>query len=211
MRGGNLLDVGCGEDPFLEVQKKRGYNVYGTDVDKTAREHFKKLGIEVRIGNLQNVKWSKNFFDVITLWHTLEHDVKPQETLKECYKILKDSGTLIISVPNFNSLERKIFNEHWIYLSPPRHIFQFTPESLSKVLADVGFRVYKVKYPGFSPQLWARSFLVFLEERKLIKLNSISRIFLTLVLFPFVIPLNLVSTLLKTGSVLDVYAEKKTP
>jgi 2-polyprenyl-3-methyl-5-hydroxy-6-metoxy-1,4-benzoquinol methylase len=206
--GGSLLDVGCGRDPFLFVQKKRGLDVFGIDIDKNAVVYLNSRGISSWAGQLTDIDFKEKKFDVITFWHSFEHDLHPVETLNKCNKISKPNGLVIINVPNFVSVEKEIFGENWVYLAPPRHIYHYTCATLSQLAEKCGFHVEKVKYPALNPQLWSRSFMNYLEEYTPLQLSAIARTFFTLLLFPFVLPLNLLTASFGKSSVMELHLRK---
>jgi 2-polyprenyl-3-methyl-5-hydroxy-6-metoxy-1,4-benzoquinol methylase len=128
---GKLLDVGCGSGEFLANMKKLGWNVIGIEPDneaaKAAQQQFK---LPVFIGTLREVGFDENYFDAITMHHVLEHMPDPIEQLKECYRILKPGGRLIIVTPNIESFGHFVFKKSWRELDPPRHFFIFSLRTL---------------------------------------------------------------------------------
>lgn len=146
-----LLDVGCGSGEFLEIAKEV-YEVYGTEISPFAVEYVKKnLGIEVYMGNLAALGLPPDRYDIVTIWHTLEHMSEPLENLKEAKRILKDNGLLIVEVPNLNAcieriiyriVKRKKMHLFSIYDKEP-HLFHFTPFTLKEILKRAGFQVIK--------------------------------------------------------------------
>ena len=144
-KSGRILDIGCGRGEFLLKMHKAGWKVYGNDISKDACDYIR---IELHLKNLYNgeplsLNLPKNYFDVITLWHVLEHLEKPRETLEKINKLLKDNGTLVIECPNFSSIQRIFFKDKWQALELPQHIYQFTPKIITKMLKLTGFEIYK--------------------------------------------------------------------
>jgi hypothetical protein len=86
--------------------------------------------------------------DIITMWHYLEHDYDPVETLKRLKSIAHSQTTLIIEVPNYDSESRKKFGEHWAGFHTPRHTFLFTPETISLALRQSGWKVKNINTFG---------------------------------------------------------------
>src|SRR5204863_7031109 len=76
-----------------------------------------------------------NSFDAITLWHVLEHVHQLHQTMNQLKNLLKENGRLIIAVPNYTSLDAKIYKENWAAYDPPRHLYHFSPQSM-KILAE---------------------------------------------------------------------------
>lgn len=146
-----LLDVGCGNGEFLELAKET-FQVQGTEISPFAVEYVKRnLETKVYRGNLAELNLLPNTYDIITIWHTLEHMPDPLENLKEAKRILKKDGLLIIEVPNMNAyieraiyriVKRKMERFFSIYDREP-HLFHFTPSTLKEILRRTGFRVIK--------------------------------------------------------------------
>ena len=209
-RGGKLLDVGCGIGLFLKVKRDEGWEVFGVDIAKGAVEFSRNTwDLNVKEGRLAEQKYPNDFFDVITMWHYFEHEPDPIGVLTEANRILKRGGLIIINIPNMDSLEVKVFQERTCYWSPPAHVFHYTPETISRILEKTGFKVNKIAFPFFSPQSFLFSFIHTLQ----LKLNrSIYRgnwkIYLSVLLVPLFLPLNILASYLKKGSNMTVYATR---
>jgi len=149
---GRILDVGCGIGTFLTGAQKFGYTVQGTEISEYGSKYVKqKLGIDVFTGDVMDAQFPAHFFDIVTLWHALEHVPDPYSLLKEIYKILKTDGLLVIAVPNVqNSITKflyffarrrklKLFSieaKEW-------HFFHFSVQTLSALLRKTGFGIIK--------------------------------------------------------------------
>ena len=140
---GKLLDVGCGSGRFLNHMQQKGWEVEGIDFDDKAVEYARtKYGVNIHIGNLENVRYEDNTFDAITMHHVIEHISDPVELLQECYRILKPGGTLVAVTPNINSWGHEKFGADWRGLEPPRHIYLFGLNTLRECANKAEF--YKV-------------------------------------------------------------------
>ena len=84
-----------------------------------------------------------DFFDVVTLWNVFEHLLDPRESLREIHRILKGNGLLIMNTPNLDSFDAKLFGRYWIGFELPRHLYIFSENTLTRLLADTGFRMVK--------------------------------------------------------------------
>ncbi len=146
--GGRILDVGCGFGKFLFEMSKEGWQVYGNDISQVACDNARKeFGLKnIYNGELLSLNFPENFFDVITLWHALEHLEKPKETLKRIYQILKDDGLLVIESPDFSSLLSRFFKDKWQALELPRHLYHFSGRTLRKLLKSAKFEIVKEDY-----------------------------------------------------------------
>jgi 2-polyprenyl-3-methyl-5-hydroxy-6-metoxy-1,4-benzoquinol methylase len=136
---GRLLDVGCSVGILLDVAQKNGFDVKGVEVSTWASEFARQKGFDVITGGLLDAKYSENSFDVVVLNHVLEHLPNPVAILLEAKRILKGDGLLVIGVPNFGSYMAAIKKGKWASLQPDQHIWQFTHDSLSRVLMRSGF------------------------------------------------------------------------
>jgi len=145
-RRGRLLDIGCGNGYFLALCRKRGYEVRGTDVSAWAAGYASsKLGIEVTVAETEDLAFPPESFDIVTMWHTLEHMRKPDELLSNISRWLKRDGILVIEVPNYAGTDARHDGEGWIGWQVPFHLYHFTPDALAKLLEKKGFRIVKFK------------------------------------------------------------------
>ena len=118
----NILDVGAGTGEFLKVCKNNSWNVFGTEPDNDARNAAAKKGIVLE----EDVsKFSNQKFEIITLWHVLEHVENLPEFISNLNNMLSDFGRLIIAVPNFRSEDAKYYKEFWAAFDVPRHLWHF--------------------------------------------------------------------------------------
>lgn len=150
-----LLDVGCGNGRFLnEIKTLTGCEVYGVDISanaaKAAREDY---GIDIFTGPITESPFSDNFFDVITAWSCLEHVGNPSQVLLKISKILKNDGLCVISTPNFDSLNARLFKDKWYHLDCPRHLYLYTPKTIVNLLEKTGFVVTEMAYEKSSKGL----------------------------------------------------------
>jgi len=145
-RSGKLLDIGCGYGYFLAACQKVGYKVHGLDVSERAGQYaVKKLGIPVTIGNISDVTFPFRNFDVISMWHSLEHTPDPHLTLRKAKSWLKRDGILAIDVPNYQGTDAQQKWQQWDDWSLPYHFWHFTLQCLTQLLKKHGLRVIKSK------------------------------------------------------------------
>ena len=136
----NILDIGAGTGDFLKVCKNNDWNVSGIEPSLEARVIAQKKGVILK----ENVSEFKNIkFDVITLWHVLEHIENLSEYILILHGLLSDEGKLIIAVPNFKSDDAKFYKEHWAAFDVPRHLWHFSQMSISKLFSEVKMVVEK--------------------------------------------------------------------
>lgn len=143
---GNVLDIGCGRGYFLLACREQGYKVEGIDVSADVANYVRSnLKIKVHVGEVSNVKLPERTFDIITLWHSLEHTADPNVYIKNARKWLKDDGILVVDVPNYEGHDAlKTWND-WQGWSIPYHFYHFTEDSLTCLLHKHGFAVISNK------------------------------------------------------------------
>ena len=130
---GRLLDYGCGTGHFLAAAQAAGWHVAGLEPNARARqEASRRVGQPVGEGPLTDFVPAS--FDVITLWHVLEHVHKLHETLAQLTALLRPTGVLLIAVPNVESLDAQHYREHWAAYDVPRHLYHFAPKTMARLL-----------------------------------------------------------------------------
>jgi SAM-dependent methyltransferase len=132
-----LLDYGCGSGAFARFMTGRGYDVVGLEPFSLGSP-TKEASLTLLRKPFEDAREELGKFDVITLWHVLEHVKKPATLLSALASHLKDDGVLVISVPNFKSVQSELFKGSWFHLDPPRHLIHFEPETLASTLAKAG-------------------------------------------------------------------------
>lgn len=138
--GGRLLDVGCGNGDALARMCRFGWAGEGVDVDPEGVEHARaRHGLTVHMGRLEELRFPGDSFDAITMQHVLEHVHDPVALVRECLRLLKPSGRLVIVTPNVNGLGHRWFGENWRGLEPPRHLHLFSPKALAMCAVQAGF------------------------------------------------------------------------
>jgi len=137
---GRLLDVGCGAGFFLKLAGETGYTVQGVEISRYAAEYARnKLGLPVFQGELGAAGLAPESFDIITLWHVLEHVRDPKIFLSQVNGLLKDQGLLALEVPNIGSSAARISRSYWELMSPKEHFYYFPPVTLRRYLKEAGF------------------------------------------------------------------------
>ncbi|MFD3408500.1 class I SAM-dependent methyltransferase [Aquirufa sp. HETE-83D] len=137
-----LLDIGCGNGHFLAAAKERGWNINGVELDpETAARATKLTGIDIAPA-LREIATEKKF-QVITLWHVLEHVYELDDYFQFFKNRLETDGKLLLALPNPASFDANYFKEYWAAYDVPRHIYHFTPETISALAAKYGFKLKK--------------------------------------------------------------------
>ncbi|WP_128330203.1 class I SAM-dependent methyltransferase [Apibacter sp. HY039] len=148
---GKILDYGCGDGSFLNFIKKNNFRVEGYEPNIKA-----KLNAEVKIGkqhifdNIDSI--NSNSYDIITLWHVLEHIPNPEEIILKLKSKLNKEGILIIAVPNFESYDAKFYKENWAAWDVPRHLFHYGKKGAINFFTQNGLNVlhtYPLPFDSF--------------------------------------------------------------
>jgi 2-polyprenyl-3-methyl-5-hydroxy-6-metoxy-1,4-benzoquinol methylase len=137
--GGRILDVGCGRGVLLTTLAEHGYETHGVEVSEAAARGADPRA-NIRIASrLAEARYPDGFFDLVILWHVLEHLRNPRETLDEIRRIVRPGGRLVVSVPNFSSMQARWAGAAWFHLDQPRHLFHFPVAALRRMLVVSGF------------------------------------------------------------------------
>ncbi len=164
-----LLDVGCGTGDFLAIAKRNHWNVFGIEPNKEAR-HIANTKTNNAVYDINELlRFESHTFDVITLWHVLEHLPNLEQHMAVFKNILKPDGTLIIAVPNYKSYDAKYYKQYWAAFDVPRHLWHFSKTAISKLVSKRSMAVVKVK-----PMLFDAFYVSLLSEKyKCGKMNPI--------------------------------------
>ena len=142
------LDFGCGSGELVKYANMNGINSVGTEIDESAIKILKMSG--VRAENFSQILAKNNTFDVITLIEVVEHLSDPLQVLTDLNRLLTDKGMLFITTPNFDSLNRYLYQSKWRVLSYPDHINMFSKNSIIKILRTSGFDAINVRTSGLT-------------------------------------------------------------
>ncbi|PYR67071.1 MAG: hypothetical protein DMF87_19025 [Acidobacteria bacterium] len=139
---GRALEIGSGGAAYLLALRERGWEVHGVEVSAELAQHAREtFGLDVRTGpaETQLLAFPDNHFDLVAMWHVLEHLSDPAAVLTQIRRILKPGGRLMLELPNFTGVSRFLFRTYWMALDLPRHLYHFTPATLETMLARAGF------------------------------------------------------------------------
>ena len=143
---GRLLDIGCGLGDFLSIAKQKGWDCSGLELSEYAAQICREsLGINITTDPLENANLPEGYFDVITLFETIEHLTSPISTLRKANKLLKDNGLLVIQTSNSESLPARSGSK-WGYFLPSGHLYYFSKKTMLKLLNRSGFTLMKYDY-----------------------------------------------------------------
>lgn len=219
----SILDIGSGRGFMLYYLKKYfGFNrTAGSQISKHAYEFSRgRLGLEIYDKDIIAMDFGGFKFNIVSMWHVLEHLPQPEDYIKYTYDILREKGFLIIEVPNFSSWTRRLTGKYWLGLDLKHHITHFNPVTLSNLLASSGFRIKKVSTFSleFSTFVSAQSLISQLTGTDHILFEFLQkgcfsfRILLHIVMFTIIAPICLAINLLlyfsKQGEILRIVAQK---
>jgi 2-polyprenyl-3-methyl-5-hydroxy-6-metoxy-1,4-benzoquinol methylase len=146
----SILDIGCGTGDFLKYCETFNWKTIGVEPDSDARKQAGEKGIPVyEVAHLNELK---DKFDVITMWHVLEHVNDLAERMEQLKRLIKDDGILIIAVPNRNSMDARYYKSYWAAYDVPRHLSHFTTESISNLFRKYDFNLVEtlpMKYDAY--------------------------------------------------------------
>lgn len=171
-KGKSLLDLGAGTGDFLVTAQNSGFKVTGIEPNAKARKLAEQKGVHLQA----SLKVSGQKFQVITLWHVLEHLPNLEEQIATLANLLEEDGVLVIAVPNFKSFDAKHYKSYWAAFDVPRHLWHFSKTSIAKLFAPHQLEVVKIK------PMWFDAFYVSMlsEKYKGNKLYLISAFFVGL-------------------------------
>ncbi len=143
---GSMLDIGCGTGHLLDGFRKRGWNTVGIEPNPMALKFaIEELNLEVH-GEETLLKFPNQCFDVVSMWHVLEHVHDVHERLDQVFRILKHDGLAVIAIPNPLSYDAQYYQSHWAAWDVPRHLYHFSPQAFLTLAAQHRFELLKV-YP----------------------------------------------------------------
>ena len=171
---GRILDIGAGTGDFLLECKNQNWEILGIEPNDKAKGIA--VGKGIKFGDTIE-KLESNSFDVITMWHVLEHVPDVEHQVAELKRLLKPSGTIVIAVPNFKSYDAKYYKEFWAAYDVPRHLWHFSKTAIEKLFDKQNMNLEDIK------PMWFDSFYVSLlsEKYKSGKMNFISGFFIGLI------------------------------
>jgi 2-polyprenyl-3-methyl-5-hydroxy-6-metoxy-1,4-benzoquinol methylase len=173
---GCILDYGCGTGAFLNEMKLNGWQTYGIEPDAGARAKAEQLignavGLPSELLNL-----TTGTYDVVTMWHVLEHVHDLNGTIKEVKRLLKPEGKLFVAVPNHQSFDAQHYGSFWAAYDVPRHLHHFSPDTMKSLMERHGLKIVVKK------GMWFDSFYVSMlsEKYKAGKINYFKAFFIGL-------------------------------
>jgi SAM-dependent methyltransferase len=204
-----ILEIGCGTGDYLALLRDiGGWDVMGVEMSPYAAECARREhGLNVITGTIFDGKFTDESFDVIIMKHVFEHVHNPSETLKEINRLLNKNGKFIFIVPNINTIEIKIFDKYWHGWDVPRHLYDFSPETITKLLDKNGFVIHSISY-SWVPNHWIGSCKHILDEKSfplfIRNFFNVHNVFL----FGLFFPLSFCLSILHQSGRIEVTAQK---
>ncbi len=168
---GRILDIGAGVGDFLSVCKNDDWQTVGIEPSDKAKNIAKSKGVSF-VEHLSELE--DNSFDIITMWHVLEHVPDLENQIKELKRLIKPNGTVIIAVPNFNSFDANYYGKYWAAFDVPIHLWHFSKTAIQKLFVKENLELVNVlpmKFDSFYVSLLS-------EKYKTGKMNYIKAFFI---------------------------------
>ena len=138
---GRILDIGTGTGYFSHTMQQKGWEVEAIEKSPQAREFAQKqFGLQVKSDQALK-EFKSDSFDVITLWHVMEHLEHLNETWERLHELLTEKGRLIVAVPNSSSFDANYYGKDWAAYDVPRHLWHFSPATIEQIAANHGFKM----------------------------------------------------------------------
>jgi 2-polyprenyl-3-methyl-5-hydroxy-6-metoxy-1,4-benzoquinol methylase len=139
---GRLLEVGCSYGGFLAEARRDGWEVAGVELSETAACYARdKLNLRVFTGSLHDqLPQLGEPYEAVALFHVIEHVPDPVQLLEQCRKLIRPGGLLVLKTPNVASLIARLTKATWQWVSPPAHLYLYSPKTLALLLEKAGYQ-----------------------------------------------------------------------
>lgn len=148
MPPGRALEIGVGGAGYLLALREQGWNVQGIEISAELAQHAREAySLDVRTGSAESAlaQFPDDHFDLVAMWHVVEHLSDPAGVLADIRRVLKPGGRLMMELPNFAGISRHLFTTWWAALDLPRHLYHFTPATMRRMLERAGFEDARVR------------------------------------------------------------------
>lgn len=157
---GKMLEIGCGAGDFLKVMEKHGWNCVGIEPSENAKAIAKKK-VKAELLNPEDLSTlPDDSFDLITMWHVLEHVDNLKEEIMHLQRLLKKGGRLVLALPNFKSADADYYKEYWAAYDVPRHLNHFCRESINNI-----FKNSKLHLKKTDKLVWDAYYISYMSEK----------------------------------------------
>ena len=155
-KAGTLLDIGAGTGEFLKLAKENGWKIQGVEPNTIARDKAIDKGISLK----ESIEECEGeLFEVVTLWHVLEHLPDLENTVRKIESLVKPGGVLIIAAPNFKSYDAKHYKNFWAAYDVPRHLWHFSRKSMENLFSS------EMKLERIKPMIFDSFYVSLLSEK----------------------------------------------
>ena len=162
-----LLDVGCGTGDFLYSCLKKGWQINGIENNKNAKNNSRTELSSFIFDDFEFLKSQPERFDIITMWHSLEHIIDLKQTIVDMKKLLTNKGVIVVACPNHKSFDAMFYKESWAAYDLPRHLWHFDKDSISKLFLEHNMQLTKTL-----PMYWDSFYISILSEKIISKKNK---------------------------------------
>lgn len=162
-----LLDVGCGTGDFLYSCLKKGWQINGIENNKNAKNNSRTEVSSFIFDDFEFLKSQPERFDIITMWHSLEHIIDLKQTIVDMKKLLTNKGVIVVACPNHKSFDAVFYKESWAAYDLPRHLWHFDKDSISKLFLEHNMQLTKTL-----PMYWDSFYISILSEKIISKKNK---------------------------------------
>ncbi len=157
---GKMLDIGCGVGDFLHTAEQHGWTCTGVEPSEDAKA-IAKTKTKANIINSEDMEKIPNAtFDLITMWHVLEHvdDLKWQ--IEQLHRLTKTKGRIVIAVPNYKSYDAQYYKELWAAYDVPRHLSHFNKNVLTKIFKSKNLELVRT-----DKLIWDAYYISYMSEQ----------------------------------------------
>lgn len=160
LKVGTMLEIGCGVGDFLHEMEQRGWNCTGIEPSKEAKA-IAQNRVKANILNPEDLATLKDeSFDLITMWHVLEHVDNLKDEVRHLQRLLKKGGRLVLALPNFKSTDAEYYREYWAAYDVPRHLNHFCRESINNI-----FKTTKLQLKKIDKLVWDAYYISYMSEK----------------------------------------------
>jgi SAM-dependent methyltransferase len=146
-RGKRLLDIGCGNATFVKQALAAGFDAFGLETSAEARAVAEnEVPGRIFSDGVEGLIAAGERFDVLTLFHSLEHMLEPFRFLRRLQRLIEKPGMIFVQVPNSRSLQARLFGSRWYGFDCPRHVYNFSSFALMHVMGKAGYRIHEVRH-----------------------------------------------------------------
>ena len=157
---GKILDIGCGVGDFLHTMEQQGWDCTGVEPSEDAKAIARKRIKAQLLSSEEQENLSEGSFDVITMWHVLEHVDALRWQIQQLYRLCKPGGRIIIALPNYKSYDGQYYKAEWAAYDVPRHLNHFDQKTLINL-----FEENEMKHVKTKKLYWDAFYISYMSEK----------------------------------------------